>query len=104
MEPTRTSVYADAANDQLSHADRELWELARKRSGFKWSFASYIVVNAMLIGTWYFTSGYDSYFWPVWPMLGWGVGIVMHYLAAYHSNNIFSTEQEYIKLKNQRKN
>jgi hypothetical protein len=55
----------------------------------------------MLIAIWYFTTGADSYFWPVWAMLGWGVGIAAQYFHAYHGNDIFSVQKEYEHLKNQ---
>src|SRR3954454_7280475 len=36
----------------------------------------YIIVNAMLIGIWAASGG--GYFWPVWPILGWGIGVGCH--------------------------
>ena len=38
-------------------------------------FAIYAVVNIMLIGVWAAAGG--GYFWPVWPILGWGFFLVM---------------------------
>ena len=77
-----------------------LWKMAKKRAGFKWSFLMYVLVNTMLVCIWYFSSGFDSYFWPVWPMLGWGLGIAIQYFEAYHGQNFFSVQNEYDKLKN----
>ena len=82
--------------------DEQLWQLAKKRAGFKRSLASYFFVNSFLVGVWYFSSGPHSYFWPVWPMLGWGVGIAFHYFEAYHGSKIFSAEDEYEKLKREK--
>ena len=79
--------------------DQMLWKMAKKRAGFKWSFLMYVLVNLMLIGIWYFTSGEESYFWPIWPMLGWGLGITIQYFEAYHGNQFFSVQNEYEKLK-----
>jgi class 3 adenylate cyclase len=36
----------------------------------------YLVVNLMLIGIWAASGG--GYFWPVWPILGWGIGLGCH--------------------------
>jgi hypothetical protein len=83
--------------------DDLLWQMAKKRAAFKWSLASYIFVNAFLIAIWYFSSnesGY-KYFWPIWPMLGWGLGIAFQYFGAYHGNKVFTAEEEYEKLKKQ---
>jgi len=81
--------------------DDLLWQMAKKRAGFKWSLASYIFVNAFLIGIWYFTSANLEHFWPIWPMLGWGLGLAFQYFSAYHGNQMFSAEEEYEKLKKQ---
>jgi hypothetical protein len=84
--------------------DEALWKIAKKRAMFKRSFSVYVVVNAFLIAVWYFSSGPGSYFWPVWPIIGWGFGILMQYLAAYQGKSIFTDEQEYERLKNQQNN
>ncbi len=84
--------------------DDMLWQIAKKRAGFKWSFSAYVFVNVFLIGVWYFSSGPNSYFWPIWPILGWGFGMLMQYLSAYQGNNLFTAEQEYERLKNQQNN
>ncbi len=83
--------------------DDELWKLARIRTAFKTSLLSYLVVNLLLNAIWYFSSGPGSYYWPIWPLLGWGVGLAFQYFKAYHSDNIFNTEKEYENLKNRNK-
>lgn len=86
-----------------SERDEMLWRIAKKRVGFKWNFIAYIIINAFLIGVWYFTSGRNSYFWPIWPMLGWGIGIAFNYAEAYHSTRSNAVQNEYEKLKRQEK-
>lgn len=81
--------------------DDVLWEIAKKRAGFKWSLVSYFFVNCMLVAIWFFTSGIGSKFWPMWPMLGWGLGLAFQYVSAYHTSTFFSTQEEYEKLKKQ---
>jgi hypothetical protein len=76
-----------------------LWRVAKARVAFRWSLLSYCAVNLFLIGIWYFTSGSGSYFWPKWPLLGWGFGLLMQYVHAFHSNEMNSVEKEYEKLK-----
>jgi hypothetical protein len=75
-----------------------LWQLAKKRAAFKASLVSYFVINSFLIAIWFFASGVRSYFWPVWPMLGWGLGLAFQYFSAYHGNRAFTAEEEYKKL------
>lgn len=88
---------------QQQQRDEQLWKLAKKRAAFRQSLMVYVVINAFLVGVWYFSSGPKSYFWPIWVMLGWGIGIVFQYLAAYRQDNFFSAAEEYDKLKNQQK-
>ena len=54
------------ARRRLGRGERELRQHA----------ASYVVVNLMLIGIWAATGA--GYFWPVWPLLGWGAGLALH--------------------------
>jgi len=79
------------------HRDELLWKIAKERVAFKWSFASYIIVNCFLVGIWYFTSNHYTYFWLIWSILGWGIGVAFHYVRAYHGNSILSIEKEYNK-------
>jgi hypothetical protein len=50
----------------------------KKKAEFRSHLTSYILVNALLVGIWALTSGVGSYFWPIWPILGWGLGIGFH--------------------------
>ena len=47
---------------------------------FRRHFLSYAMVMALLVAIWLLTSP-GGYFWPVWPMLGWGIGVASHGLA-----------------------
>ena len=38
--------------------------------------AIFVIVNVMLIGIWAASGG--GYFWPIWPILGWGIGLGGH--------------------------
>jgi hypothetical protein len=65
--------------------DVELRRLAMRRADMKLAFRShaltYAMVNAGLVGI-YFLTGSD-YFWPIWPMLGWGIGLAAHAASVY---------------------
>jgi hypothetical protein len=45
---------------------RRVWDSEHVRA--------YVAVNVMLIAIWALTGA--GYFWPIWPILGWGVGVV----------------------------
>ncbi len=36
----------------------------------------YLLVNVFLIGVWAASGG--GYFWPIWPILGWGLAVAAH--------------------------
>lgn len=44
----------------------------------------YAVVMALLLGVWLLTTP-GGYFWPVWPMLGWGIGLLKHARHGIHA-------------------
>lgn len=90
------------SNTPRDPKDAQLWELAKRRTSFKYNLAMYVVFMAFFWGLWYFTAGRHGsggWPWPIWPMLGWGVGIVVHYVSAYVSTGMSDTEKEYHKLK-----
>jgi len=78
-------------------SDTQLRELAKKRVDFWRHLIVYFVIITMLWVIWYVTDG--SYPWPIWPMGGWGVGLIFHYLFDYRSSNLFSEEEEFKRLK-----
>ncbi len=99
MQNEQPNSYTNPTSN-VESKDNELWQIAKRRTAFKISAFSYVTVNLMLIAIWYFTSGPGSNFWPIWPILGWGLGIATQYFHAYHGSEIFSSQKEYEKLKN----
>jgi len=85
--------------------DEILWEIARKRVGFKKHLLSYIIINCFLWTVW-FASGreydqQDFFPWPLWVMLSWGIGLTFNFFNAYVFNTRNAIEDEYNKIKNQ---
>ena len=78
-------------------SDNEIRLLARKRVEFRAHLFVYLVMNAALWGIWYFTG--PGYMWPIWPTVGWGVGLIFHYLFDYRQTKVMWEEEEYEKLK-----
>jgi hypothetical protein len=46
------------------------------RGAMRRQVASYAAVNLLLIVVWAISGA--GYFWPIWPLLGWGLGLVKH--------------------------
>lgn len=83
--------------------DEILWRKARKRADFKKNLYSYIAVILFLWLVWWFTTGkntgFNGYPWPVWVMLGWGIGLALQFFKAYKSDQKDLAQIEYEKLK-----
>ncbi len=61
----------------IPDSEPELRKLAvsrlKKKRDFSTHVVIYVIVNAMLVGIWAVTGA--GFFWPVFPILGWGIGI-----------------------------
>lgn len=66
-------------------SDQELYEIAKKRveakEGFFSHLTAYIVVNIILVLIWAFTS--RKFPWFIFPLGGWGIGIIFHFLDVF---------------------
>ena len=49
---------------------------ARPDTGSRAHLVAFVAVNLMFIVIWA-ASGF-GYFWPIWPLMGWGIGISCH--------------------------
>jgi hypothetical protein len=49
----------------------------RKKHEFHAHVAAYVLVNALLVAI-YFLTDPGGFFWPVFPILGWGIGLFFH--------------------------
>jgi len=67
-------------------SEKELYEAARKRveekKGFFIHLAVYICVNILLVIIWAFLAD-GGYPWFLWPLGGWGIGILFHFLEVF---------------------
>lgn len=79
-------------------------KIATEKIGFQVHFTIYIAVNLSLIAGWYFTGTPHgtSFPWFLFPLVGWGIGILAHFLGAYYGepHKAVLAEREYRKLKN----
>lgn len=46
---------------------------------------TYVLVMLFLITIWWVAGG--GYFWPIWPMLGWGLGVAFDVLGVRHGGS-----------------
>jgi hypothetical protein len=62
---------------------RRAREVAEARYGFRWHLPIYILVNGFLIVVWAISG--LGFFWPIFPLVFWGMGLFAHYWGAYRS-------------------
>jgi hypothetical protein len=70
--------------------DQAITSLKKKRD-FKTHVLMYVAVNAMLVVIWALTNP-DGLFWPIFPILGWGIGVIANAWDVYGRKPI--TEDE----------
>lgn len=79
----------------------QLWKKAAKRVAFKRHFLTYLLVNILLWGIYFFSEEKgDKLPWPVWVSFFWGIGLLSHFFKSFTEWSIFSVDKEYEKLKN----
>lgn len=81
--------------------EEELYKRARNRmeeiKGFYIHLFVYIVVNIGLFLINYLS--YPEYWWFVWPLLGWGIGLVAHGLSIFVFHGFLGHEWEESQIK-----
>jgi 2TM domain len=75
--------------DQNDKRQAAIGRVKAKRA-FRFHLTIYVVVNLLLIVVWALTG--LGYFWPVWPILGWGVAVAFHYWVVFHQKPISEDE------------
>lgn len=80
-------------SEQIAHED-QLRERAlkhlKKRRDLKAHVLVYVLVNTFLVTIWAVTSA--GFFWPVFPIVGWGIGVVMNAWDVYYGDEFDETQ------------
>ena len=75
--PTPDAMASTPPDDERTVARQRL----QLRRDFSSHVVAFVVVNAFLIGIWWFTG--SGYFWPAWVMGAWAIGLVLHAWEAF---------------------
>jgi hypothetical protein len=70
----------------------------KAKSGFKIHLLFYLAVNALLVATWALSDA-GGYFWPIFPIVGWGIAVAINAYAAYWGD-VYTEEQIQREMKN----
>ena len=90
-KPAPTTTVEDAGIDDVRVAALESLE---KKREFRMHVLTYVLVNSFLWLIWgvVYAAGGTWFPWPVFPMAGWGIGLVFHAWDVYRRRP-FSEEQ-----------
>lgn len=99
MDTTTASTSEATAETRREQAIKRI----KAKNDFKIHLLVYLTVNTMLTVIWAFTSAGQpwpkGFFWPVFPIVAWGVGVVINGYVAYRGN-VYTEKQIQRELKN----
>ena len=91
----------------VTPTDDEIREMAKARVGFRMHAVTYVAVNLLLAIIWFLASGGGGpslrddgagYYWPIWPHLGWGLGLALHGYGVYGGGrDMLAREEEKLR-------
>jgi 2TM domain len=76
----------DIADREQVLRDRAVRQLKKERD-FRGHLLVYVLVNAFLVVIWAITD-LHGFFWPVFPIVGWGIGVIMNAWDVYGRHEI----------------
>jgi 2TM domain len=88
MREVTAMTNAPAPTDQTGLRDQAITRL-KKKSELRAHLLAYVMVNAFLLTIWALTGA--GFFWPAFPLVGWGIGLVFHAWDVYRQP--FSEDQ-----------
>ena len=89
---TSDMIEAQTAEDRRALAIKRI----KAKNEFKIHLFVYLVVNSMIVLVWAFTTTGKSFlhgfFWPIFVIAGWGMGVVINGYVAYRTN-VYTEDQ-----------
>jgi 2TM domain-containing protein len=71
-----TTLEHNETNDDVQAEREQARKRVQARRDFSAHLVTYMVVNAFLVMVWAVTGA--GYFWPIWVLGPWGVGLALH--------------------------
>ena len=66
-----------------THLRRQAERRADMKLGFRAHLLAYLLVNTGLVAINLIETP-NGYFWAIWPIIGWGLGLAAHFVTVYH--------------------
>jgi hypothetical protein len=87
LEQRVGAAFAARTREQLADLSRDLPTLPESEFGVH--LRVFIAVQLLLLAIWALTGA--GYFWPVWPFMGWGIGVLVHGLCEMGRDNVWAS-------------
>lgn len=93
------SISVPPSVDQTEDLRKLAISQLRRKRGLQAHVIAYLSVNLLLVAIWYFSG--RGYFWPVFLILGWGIGVVFNIWDVYVPERVTEEriQQEIRRLK-----
>ena len=82
MSETREAIMTDLENTTADERREQAIERLKKRRDFRAHLLVYTMVNSFFVVIWAMTMP-SGFFWPIFPLVGWGIGVVMNAWDVY---------------------
>lgn len=70
-------------------------ERVENRIGFFVHLGAYVVSSITFVIIWFTASGGPGeYFWPAWPIIAWGIGVLFHGISVFREDAFFRNYRE----------
>jgi hypothetical protein len=76
-----TTFEPESAKTSVDDERQQIRNRLQLRRDFGAHVVVYVVVNVFLVVIWAVTGG--GYFWPIWVLAPWGIGLVLHAWDAF---------------------
>jgi uncharacterized membrane protein len=87
---SEVTIMNETTNDEEATLREQAITRIKKRAEFKAHLLAYGLVNTFLVAIWAVTGA--GYFWPVFPIFGWGIGVAFNAWDVYRRT--VPTEEE----------
>lgn len=76
LEERIEAAYGARTREELAELRSDLPRAVPADTGFGEHLRVYMGVQLLLVAIWALSG--LGYFWPVWPAMGWGIGLMLH--------------------------
>ena len=87
LEQRVGAAFVARTREELADLSRDL--PAVQQSEFAAHLRVFVAIQLLLVAIWALTGA--GYFWPVWPFMGWGIGVMLHGLGEVGTHTMWDS-------------